>query len=167
MAVLMQQCLLLVFRRLTKHSECQLPWLAALDDPRMTPVLDAILARPERPHSRESLAVLAHMSRSVFAFAARFLKTVGRTPMDFARDTRLRKAAQLLHSGDLSVDDVASRAGFASRSHFSRAFRDRFGRSPTQFRKVRVEAMTPAWGLSKGPLAREGTRRQAAIGQIP
>lgn len=151
MAALMHQCLVLVFRRLSKHAHCRLPWLAAMDDQRMIPVVDAILARPERPHSLESLAELGHMSRSVFA--ARFRESFGRTPMDFVRDTRLRQAAQLLHSGELSVDAIASRVGFASRSHFSRAFRDQFGRSPAEFRKVPVEAMAPAWGLSSGELA--------------
>lgn len=151
MAVLMQQCLILVFRRLGQHADCRLPWFSALDDPRLIPAVDAILSYPERPHSVESLAELAHMSRSVFA--EHFRKSFGRTPMDFVHDTRLRRAAQMLHTGELSVDAIASRVGFASRSHFSRAFRDQFGRSPAEFRKVPVEAITPAWGVSSAELA--------------
>ena len=132
MAALMNQCLISVFRRLSDQPDSQLPWLAALDDPSLARVLDDILARPERPHSVDTLAELAHMSRSVFA--RRFHECFACTPMDYVRDTRLRRAAQLLHRGELSVNDVATHVGFASRSHFSRAFQAHFGCSPSKFR---------------------------------
>ncbi len=132
MAALMNQCLISVFRRLSDQPDSQLPWLAALDDPSLARVLDDILARPERPHSVDTLAELAHMSRSVFA--RRFQECFACTPMDYVRDTRLRRAAQLLHRGERSVNDVATRVGFASRSHFSRAFQAHFGCPPSKFR---------------------------------
>jgi AraC-like DNA-binding protein len=132
MTALMNQCLILVFRRLCDGEECKLPWLSALDDPGLARVLDAILARPEQPHSLESLAELGNMSRSVFA--RRFHDSFDRTPMEFVRDVRLRRGARLLHRHGLSVAEVASRVGFASRSHFSRAFSDQFGCSPVKFR---------------------------------
>jgi transcriptional regulator GlxA family with amidase domain len=55
--------------------------------------------------------------------------------MDYLRDVRLRRAAQLLCRGDLSVDEVASKVGFSSRSHFSHTFREHFGASPLAFRE--------------------------------
>ena len=55
--------------------------------------------------------------------------------MDYLRDVRLRRAAQLLCRDDLSVDEVASKVGFSSRSHFSHTFRDHFGASPLAFRE--------------------------------
>lgn len=134
MTALMNECLVMVFRRIGGSPELRLPWVLALEDPRMARVLSAVLERPENPHSLESLARKATMSRSAFAqeFTARF----GRTPMAFVRDVRLRRGAELLRSTDLSVDAVARRVGFASRSHFSQAFRERFGLSPTPFRVV-------------------------------
>ena len=132
MAALMNQCLISVFRRLSDQPDCQLPWLAALDDPSLARVLDDILEQPERPHSVDTLADLAHMSRSVFA--RRFQECFACTPMDYVRDIRLRRAAQLLHRDELSVNDVATRVGFASRSHFSRTFQEHFGCSPSKFR---------------------------------
>lgn len=134
MAALMNQCLILVFRRLAELPENQLPWLSALDDPRLARSLDAILAHPERPHTVESLAGLAGMSRS--AFARSFHECFERTPIDYVRDVRLRRGARLLHRGNLSVSEIADRVGFASRSHFSRAFRDQFGCSPARFRSA-------------------------------
>ena len=58
--------------------------------------------------------------------------------MDYLRDVRLRRAAQLLCRDDLSVDEVASKVGFSSRSHFSHTFRDHFGTSPLAFREGRA-----------------------------
>ena len=70
------------------------------------------------------------------AFAKRFHDSFDRTPMEYVRDVRLRKSAELLRrDGRLSVDAVASRVGFASRSQFSHAFRETFGCSPTEFRE--------------------------------
>ena len=72
------------------------------------------------------------MSRSTFA--RHFEQCFARTLMDYLRDVRLRRAAQLLQVGGSSVDGVAGKVGYASRSHFSRAFSEQFGCSPMEFR---------------------------------
>ncbi|HXI04024.1 MAG TPA: AraC family transcriptional regulator [Candidatus Saccharimonadales bacterium] len=133
MTALMNQCLILVLRRVSEESKGGLPWLSALEDHRLECVMETILAHPERRHTVESLAGVAHMSRSTFA--RHFEQCFERSPMDYVRDVRLRRAARLLRIGDLSVDGVAAKVGFASRSHFSRAFRVQFGCAPAQFRK--------------------------------
>jgi AraC-like DNA-binding protein len=132
MTALMTQCVVLVFRRLCDEPDCPLPWLDALEDPRLAPAFAAMLDHPARSYSLESLAELAHMSRS--AFAKEFTDRFGRTPMAFLRDVRLRRAASLLRETDLPVESIAARVGFSSRSHFSRSFHGRFGHSPTTFR---------------------------------
>lgn len=137
MAALMHECLVLVFRRLCDAPDCALPWLSALDDPRVAAAVDSILEEPDRPHTLDSLAAKAYMSRS--AFAHHFTTTVGRTPMAFVRDVRMRQGAILLRTTDLSVDAIARRVGFSSRSHFSRAFREYFGSSPAHFRVLSAE----------------------------
>lgn len=129
---LMNACLVQLFRALCGDPDCALPWLDALQDPRMAAVLDTVLASPERDHSLESLAETAAMSRS--AFAATFKACFGRTPMAFLREVRLRRGAELLRDTDLTIERVAHRVGFASRSHFSRAFTEHFGHSPTEMR---------------------------------
>lgn len=136
MTALMNQCLILILRRVSDEAQGSLPWLSALEDPQLAGVIDAMLAHPEQHHSVESLAVSAHMSRS--AFARRFADCFGRPPMDYLRDVRLRRAAQLLRRDDLSVDEVAGKVGFSSRSHFSHTFREHFGTSPVAFREGHV-----------------------------
>ncbi|UCH30684.1 MAG: helix-turn-helix transcriptional regulator [Myxococcales bacterium] len=136
MTALMNQCLILVLRRVSEESQGSLPWLAALEDPQLAGVIDAMLEHPEQHQTVESLAAIAHMSRS--AFARRFTECFNRTPMDYLRDVRLRRAAQLLGRDELSVEEVATKVGFSSRSHFSRTFHEHFGASPLAFREARA-----------------------------
>jgi AraC family transcriptional activator of mtrCDE len=128
---LMTQCLVLFFRHI--GSDGSLPWLDALDDPRLGRVIDRILEHPSDQHTVDSLADIASMSRSTFA--DRFAATFGRPPMALVQQVRMQHAARLLRrDSTLSMDDVAARAGYSSRSHFSAAFRRHHGLSPTEFR---------------------------------
>jgi AraC-like DNA-binding protein len=130
---LMRQCLIQVFRELCTQDTCEVAWLRALDDPSMSPVVEAMLTHPEHPHTVASLAEKAYLSRS--AFARRFRETFDRPPLQYLRGIRLRHAARLLKkSPPLPVATVARRSGFSSRSHFSRAFRAHFGVPPADFR---------------------------------
>jgi len=132
-STLMRECLIRVLRTLCRLEDCSVGWLRALEDPALAPVVEAMLERPEARHSVESLARKAYMSRS--AFARRFRESFGQPPLTYLRGVRLRHAAQLLkRSPPLPIPTVAQRSGFSSRSQFSRAFRDQFGLSPTEFR---------------------------------
>ena len=131
-SALMNQCLVTIFRRLEQQSTGELPWVASLKDARLAPAIDSVLANPGAPHTLESLARVAGMSRS--SFASHFHHGTGTTAMDFVREVRIREGARLLRSTDLSLDSVAHRVGFASRSHFSRTFRAYFEKSPSEFR---------------------------------
>jgi transcriptional regulator GlxA family with amidase domain len=132
-SALMQECLIRVFRLLCLHDECSVSWLRALDDPELAPILELMLTRPADPHTVESLARKAFMSRS--AFARRFKEGLGQPPLEYLRGIRLRHAAQLLSkSPPVPVPVAAERSGFSSRSQFSRAFKAHFGRTPSEFR---------------------------------
>ena len=133
MTALMNQCLIEVLREVEQQCDGSLPWLSALDDPRLSKVVETILDHPEQGHTLESLADIAAMSRATFV--RHFEKSFRRTPMDYLRDVRLRRAAQLLQTSSMPVDSVAGKVGYASRSHFSRAFHDHYGVSPVDFRK--------------------------------
>lgn len=53
---------------------------------------------------------------------------------------RLELACQLLLSGDDLVKEVAQQCGFPDEFYFSRAFKNAFGKSPSQFRKAAENA---------------------------
>lgn len=132
-AALMSQCLVHVLRRLGEDENSPMPWLHALSDPRLGRAVETILDDPAAEHTVESLADTASMSRS--AFAERFTNTIGATPMGLVNQMRMGRAEQLLQQDDSrSVDEIAERVGFASRSHFSRAFKKHSGMSPAEFR---------------------------------
>jgi len=99
--------------------------------------VNAVRAEPAAPHTIESLANLAGMSRATFV--RQFSRAMQASPMQFVQQTRLNEAAAMLRNGLLPVKAVAARAGFASRSHFSRAFRASFGRDPSSFREEVAE----------------------------
>jgi len=64
-----------------------------------------------------------------------FLKQTGRSPAAAYLDIRLQVARdQLFYSGN-SISHVAEVTGFQSDAHFCRAFRKRFGASPTTMRR--------------------------------
>ena len=129
---LMTQCLVHLFRRLAGAGNRSLPWLTALQDPRLARAIDKILDDPAADHTVSSLAETASMSRSTFAehFAAAF----ERSPMSLVHYVRMQRATRLLREGTLTIDQVARRVGFSSRSHFSRAFKKHTGTSPITYR---------------------------------
>lgn len=47
---------------------------------------------------------------------------------------RVKKAAILLKSADLSITEVAHKVGFTESSHLSRMFREQYGMSPSEYR---------------------------------
>ena len=128
----MKQCLMLLLRRHCESGECRVAWLSALEDPRLGAAVEAMLDDPTTPHTLARLAAVAGRSRS--AFALHFAQAFGRSPMDFLKEIRLRRAAQTLRTTELPVEAVATAVGYASRSYFSRAFKAFHGIDPAGFR---------------------------------
>lgn len=57
----------------------------------------------------------------------------GMSLVEFIRDFRLKRAAQLLEQYDLPVTDVCYKVGFSDRRYFSQMFKKRFGKTPSEF----------------------------------
>ena len=73
------------------------------------------------------------MCMSRMTFYRRVQSLTGQSPTEFMRTIRLRRAAELLHEGKMTVTEISYATGFSSVSYFSRCFRTMFGMSPTQF----------------------------------
>ena len=129
---LLKRCLILLLRRQCDHHADHVRWPAPLEDPRLRRALDTMHRRPEQAFTVLTLAEEAGMSRS--AFAARFCEALGQPPMEFLKSLRLARAAQLLIRTDLPVKSIASRAGYSSRSSFTRAFTAWHHAGPAAFR---------------------------------
>lgn len=59
--------------------------------------------------------------------------TTGDSPSSIIRKTRLEMAAQILRNGHFSISEVAYQVGFSNPKSFSRAFKEQFGVSPSDF----------------------------------
>jgi len=64
-----------------------------------------------------------------------FKQELGTSFGAYLTQIRVRKAAQLLNSTDMSVYEVAERTGYETQHYFSTAFKKQTGVSPLQFRK--------------------------------
>ena len=73
---------------------------------------------------------------SKFHLLRLFKAVYGETPMRYAEGLRLDRAAAELRSGARLVDEIAFAAGYESASAFGRAFRRRFGATPTAWRQA-------------------------------
>jgi AraC-like DNA-binding protein len=90
--------------------------------------------------SLEELARVAAMSRS--HLSRTFHDAVGIPLRAYVRHLRLERAQQILaRSPRVSLTEVALEAGFYDLPHFDKAFRERYGVSPSEF--LRRKALAP------------------------
>lgn len=57
------------------------------------------------------------------------------SPNELLRQIRLKKAASLLASSEMTVSEIAYEVGFSSPSYFTKCYKEQFGESPTDFLK--------------------------------
>ena len=65
----------------------------------------------------------------------KLLQITGKTPIEFIRVIRLKRAAQLLRESQLHVSEVAFEVGFNNPKYFSRYFKDEFGVLPSVYQE--------------------------------
>jgi len=110
------------------------PLAATARDSRLSSLLDWVRANPGLPHSLDSLAEKALMSRRTFT--RRFRQLTGATAGDWLLSERLSFSQRLLETTDQSVERISGLAGFGSpvslRHHFGKAF----GVSPSAWRQT-------------------------------
>jgi len=107
---------------------------------RMNRVLNYIEQHLDQPLELAQLADVANFSR--FHFHRIFAAWMGETLGDYARRRRLEKAAFLLSSGACtSVLDAALATGFGSGEAFARAFKQKFGCTPSEWRNRTPERL--------------------------
>lgn len=100
---------------------------------RFNRVFDYIDRHLDQPLSTETLSGVAHFSK--FHFHRQFADYVGITAGRYVHLARLRRASYRLVFNPLDrITDIALDVGFEHAESFSRAFKEAFGKSPTEFR---------------------------------
>ncbi len=65
-----------------------------------------------------------------------FKGALGESPKEYLTSHRLFVASQMLKSTDATAGQVARDCGFASQSYFARRFRERYGHTPSEHRRM-------------------------------
>jgi transcriptional regulator GlxA family with amidase domain len=102
-------------------------------DARLSALLDWVQQHLREPHSLDSLAERALMSRRTFT--RRFKQATGTTVGAWLLGVRLSRAQQLLETTDEPVDAIAERAGFGSAVSLRQHFVEAFKTTPSSYRR--------------------------------
>ncbi len=118
------------------HQRMSLPARLGVRHPKLLSVIGVMEENLEEPLSRGKLATQAGLSTR--QLERLFRKYLSRSPARYYLELRLNKARLLLLQTNMSVIDVALACGFVSASHFSKCYRDYFGRTPRKERGLPV-----------------------------
>ena len=124
---------------LTDVSQRGRGWLPALADKRMKAALSSMHQQPAHDWTVQELAHTVGMSRT--AFAQRFKRLVGSSPLEYLTKWRMTLAANRIEVTGESIASLAPVLGYQSESAFSAAFKRQWGSSPRDY--VRARRLEP------------------------
>ncbi len=113
------------------------PHFAHVTHPRLRQIIRMMDDNVEYPLPMQSFSELVGISQR--QVERLFLRYVGLPPKRFYDDLRLDRARNLVLQSEMPITEVAMATGFSSPSHFSKKFRQRFGRTPFELRSGRLE----------------------------
>jgi AraC-like DNA-binding protein len=108
-----------------------LRYLAACDAPPIEAIMEMNFCHNL---SIDAFAQMCH--RSLSSFKREFRKHYGTSPGKWLLERRLEHSATLLRTTGMSITEIMFECGFEDLSHFSKAFKERFGQSPSAFREA-------------------------------
>lgn len=94
---------------------------------------DLLLADLANPPTIAELAVTCGLNS--FSLKQGFKALFGSTIHGFYQQERMRRAWQLIESGQMSVSDAGAAVGYTNLSHFGAAFRQQFGMLPSALKR--------------------------------
>ena len=121
----------LFFADVLPHLE---PVRAAAINPALADALDYIERNYRANFSMNELA--DHCMISVSHLFHLFSKNIGRTPVAYRNECRIRRAAALLRDTKKTVEEIAGETGFNSAIYFREVFRSVTGMTPIEYRTV-------------------------------
>jgi AraC-like DNA-binding protein len=103
------------------------------DTAKMYQVRDIILNNLRQPFSLKELAHL--VSTNEFTLKKSFKTIFGTTVFGFINDIKMEKAQKLLTQQELTVTQVAELVGYKNATHFTTAFKKKYGTLPSALKK--------------------------------
>ena len=136
---LMKHVLIILLRRTLLQRKSATPLYLTIANPSLALVINTIQHSHSERLSISGLARLAGMTP--LGLTSEFERVFGQGLLEYIQGVRLHQANNLLTQTDLPIKCIAASVGFASRSHFSRAFRKHRGQDPTSFRRSATESV--------------------------
>lgn len=112
----------------------ELPVPEKVSDTKLAEMMDEILADLAAPYSTDILAQRMAMSRRTFT--RHFRALTGQSVGQWILEQRLRHCQNLLEQSDQNIEQIAERSGFQSVVSLRHHFRQKFGVSPSEWRKT-------------------------------
>jgi len=110
--------------------------------PELRRCLDYIGQNLHRPIRAEELVEYSGVSAR--SLSDRFRRELGVSIPAYIQGERLREAAYLLSTSELTLTEISTYLQFSSQSYFTKCFRERFGCTPNQYRKRTWNARSPS-----------------------
>lgn len=83
--------------------------------------------------SVSDMSAILGISRATLYY--RVLELTGLSPVEYIRNVKLEKSMALLEKSGMSVSQVAYLTGFGTPNYFSKVFRSKYGKSPSEVKK--------------------------------
>jgi AraC-like DNA-binding protein len=103
-------------------------------DRRIEFIISKIETETSTPWNTPTFASMVELSPSRFRHL--FKQETGKSPAQYLKDVRMRKAQKMLRTTFVSVKQIVKRVGLRSNSHFVHDFRKIHGMTPTAYRRV-------------------------------
>ena len=84
----------------------------------------------------ENLVIVTGMSRSVFFKKIKSL--TGFAPVEFIRDIKMQRAAQLINLNQFSIKQITYMIGINDVKYFAKCFKKKFGMNPSEYKKQNI-----------------------------
>ncbi|WP_164491707.1 helix-turn-helix domain-containing protein [Staphylospora marina] len=105
-----------------------------IEHPSLRKGIEYLHANLSSPITLDDLCKITGISK--YHLIRSFQRHVGSTPGRYLRNLRLHTAAQLLRNRNHSITSIAFETGFHSLSAFERAFKSKFGVTPSEYRNM-------------------------------
>lgn len=109
------------------------PLVEAYDDKLMKKLMEVMEKNIDNSDlTVDDLVSMMGIGRSVFFKKLKSL--TGLAPIEFIREVRVKRAAQLIESGEYTISQITYMVGCNDPRYFSRIFKQRFGITPSEYR---------------------------------
>lgn len=114
------------------------PYIESYDDKLMKSLMEVMEQNIDNADlTVDELVSKIGIGRSVFFKKLKSL--TGLAPIEFIREVRVKRAAQLIESGEYTISQVTYMVGCNDPRYFSRIFKHRFGMTPSEYKDKHIK----------------------------